>query len=1116
MKKQFALLLFLLQAFCCGIAMASEWTVDAHTIALYHFNDLTDSSQNGFTLKLNGNAQLSSENLAWMKQPTGKALKVYGLGDEATVAIQDSRVMPGLAGSPLTFDAWFYPISYKAYGVNNYQILSFYQSWDVSFEVRDGKWNSPPVPTVRAGQASIVADDDWQKSVSLNQWHFLRITHAGNTVSVYIDGNLIGSGATALNFGRTNDWVLTLGNFEGYIDEVRISNVLRTDSPSSGPAANQAPTVDAGPDLIVEVGEAASLSGSVEDDGAINTVPTVLWSKVSGPGTVAFADGGSRQTTADFSLAGTYVLRITADDGELSTSDDVTVTVREPSTQTTKPFSIIILPDTQTYAAYSPAKFTSQTQWIASQVSDLNIQMVLHEGDLVTHPAYQAEWANARASMTILDGIVPYVLSLGNHDYDGGRNSTAYNTYFPVNKYQGATGFGAVFEPAKLDNSYHTFSAAGVDFLVFSLEFGARNEVLTWADSIILAHPGYRVIILTHAYLDGDGTRLSSGDRYNPHYYGLTGSVNDGEQMWQALVKKHKNIDFVFSGHVRGVDNTGCANAYTVDVGDNGNLVHQIVANYQDCYNGGSGYLRIITFDPASRSAAVKTYSPYLNSYLTDANNQFVIENLAFFGQAQHTNTAPSVDAGADQSAVKGVALSLSGLVSDDSRLYDVPRILWRVLSGPGAVQLGNASSAATTAVFSSEGTYVLQLEAFDGELSAADSVMITVNNTNSAPDALEQNVIIDEDTSSEIQLTATDADGDNISYEIIRSPQHGVISGEPPLICYVPQKDYFGSDALTFQAKDSGGQTDTAEITITVNPVNDGPTADDLSISTAAGAPVAVALAGADVEGDDLSYEIIAQPRYGTLQQDGSSWVYTPAAGFTGVDSFRYVASDGQADSAAATATIQVSAQNDEYQADADTVALYHFDDLSDSSGNQLQLALKGSAELTAEELSWMGHPGGKALKVKGLGDEVSVSIPDAKVMPGSSNSSVTFEARFYPMAYKAYGVNNYQVLSFYQAWDVGFEVRDGKWNSPAVPTVRGGNATIVSDDDWQRNVTYNQWHWLKMIHSQNTVSVYIDGQLIGSGATAFNFGRTNDWLLTLGNFQGYIDEVRISRVVR
>jgi hypothetical protein len=58
---------------------------------------------------------------------------------------------------------------------------------------------------------------------------------------------------------------------------------------------------------------------------------TATWSKVSGPGNVAFADAQAPATTATFTTAGPYVLRLTADDGELSAADDVSVTVADPT-----------------------------------------------------------------------------------------------------------------------------------------------------------------------------------------------------------------------------------------------------------------------------------------------------------------------------------------------------------------------------------------------------------------------------------------------------------------------------------------------------------------------------------------------------------------------------------------------------------------------------------------------------------------------------------------------------------------------------------------------------------------------------------------------------------------
>ena len=62
-----------------------------------------------------------------------------------------------------------------------------------------------------------------------------------------------------------------------------------------------------------------------------------------------------------------------------------------------------------------------------------------------------------------------------------------------------------------------------------------------------------------------------------------------------------------------------------MDLGVHGNLVNQILSNYQNVTNGGNGYLRIMRFHPSSDTIDVSTYSPYLNSFLTDPTNQFTI-----------------------------------------------------------------------------------------------------------------------------------------------------------------------------------------------------------------------------------------------------------------------------------------------------------------------------------------------------------------------------------------------------------------------------------------------------------------------------------------------------------
>jgi hypothetical protein len=98
-------------------------------------------------------------------------------------------------------------------------------------------------------------------------------------------------------------------------------------------AQNQPPTVNAGPDQNVILPNPANLSGTATDDGLPNPPGTLTttWSQVSGPGTVTLGDPSALTTTATFSDPGTYVLRLTADDSALQSSDDLTVTVASSS-----------------------------------------------------------------------------------------------------------------------------------------------------------------------------------------------------------------------------------------------------------------------------------------------------------------------------------------------------------------------------------------------------------------------------------------------------------------------------------------------------------------------------------------------------------------------------------------------------------------------------------------------------------------------------------------------------------------------------------------------------------------------------------------------------------------
>lgn len=98
---------------------------------------------------------------------------------------------------------------------------------------------------------------------------------------------------------------------------------------------NVAPQVNAGQDKVITLPNSATLQGQVSDDGNPNPPAqlSLSWTKVDGNGTVSFSSPNTAITQATFSVAGTYTLRLTANDGALSTSDDVIITVNGTTNQ---------------------------------------------------------------------------------------------------------------------------------------------------------------------------------------------------------------------------------------------------------------------------------------------------------------------------------------------------------------------------------------------------------------------------------------------------------------------------------------------------------------------------------------------------------------------------------------------------------------------------------------------------------------------------------------------------------------------------------------------------------------------------------------------------------------
>lgn len=311
-----------------------------------------------------------------------------------------------------------------------------------------------------------------------------------------------------------------------------------------------------------------------------------------------------------------------------ASSDGLPASAPTPSgldlaTVTPGSWSLAVLPDTQVYAESYPGLFDAQTAWIRRNVQKLDIKYVLHLGD-ITNRNTPEQWDNAYASMSLLHGVVSYAIAPGNHDYGPGGNAatrdTYLNQYFKFSEYTGQNPSIGVFEPGKIDNSYHTFAAGGRKWIVVALEWAPRDEAVAWANQVLAKHPDHMAILITHAYMFSDSTRYdwSKGRQsWNPHGYQTPGTKNDGEQLWQKLVRKNR-FAMTLNGHVLN-DGTG----YLVSEDDAGRKVPQILANYQMRPIGGSGYLRILEFQPDGRTVKMKAYSPVYDRYIPRPDHSF-------------------------------------------------------------------------------------------------------------------------------------------------------------------------------------------------------------------------------------------------------------------------------------------------------------------------------------------------------------------------------------------------------------------------------------------------------------------------------------------------------------
>lgn len=194
---------------------------------------------------------------------------------------------------------------------------------------------------------------------------------------------------------------------------------------------------------------------------------------------------------------------------------------------------------------------------------------------------------------------------------------------------------------------------------------------------------------------------------------------------------------------------------------------------------------------------------------------------------------------------------------------------------------------------------------------SAAATVSISIAAVNDSPVATARSANTSEDTAVAITLSGTDTEGSSLSYTILTQPSKGALSGTPPNVIYTPALNSNGTDSFTFRVSDGSANSAAATVSLNVAAVNDIPVANVASVSTPKNTPVAIILAGSDVEGSPLTYSVVSSPSKGILSGAAPNLTYTPNSEVTGIDSFTFRVNDGTANSVAATVSISVATAN-------------------------------------------------------------------------------------------------------------------------------------------------------------------------------------------------------------
>ena len=294
-------------------------------------------------------------------------------------------------------------------------------------------------------------------------------------------------------------------------------------------------------------------------------------------------------------------------------------------------YSFAVVGDTQFMMWQDAVNNTNYTDyiynWIVDNYDAKKMKYVFGLGDIIdngklsdgTTSSASTEWAHAKELITSTLGAnnIPYSLIGGNHDFmrpwDTGFQST-FGSETTLTK--NITGY---YVEGEVYNYYMNFEVEGTPYMLLALEYGANDDILAWANEVIAENRHRRVIITTHGYMNYDGTTLDGDDNAAPKPTGTDNEnylkYNNGDEMWDEMVKLHPNVIMVLSGHI-DYNNI----VMREDEGNYGNSVHQFLIDPQamdKTYSYKTGMVAMFYFRNGGKDVSVE----YVSTYKTAENS---------------------------------------------------------------------------------------------------------------------------------------------------------------------------------------------------------------------------------------------------------------------------------------------------------------------------------------------------------------------------------------------------------------------------------------------------------------------------------------------------------------